>query len=1017
MNIKKRDNRIKPFSMERIHNAIKNSYLDVFSGENEFKKDYILLEPMIENEIKELNKDLIDIEEVQDIVVKCLNKLCKEVGKTYTDYRKKRTIEREINGELFKSIEGIINGSNKKALNENGNKKGELNSVQRDLIAGEVSKAIAKKIIPTDIYKSHEEGSIHIHDLDYFIQHEYNCFDKNTKIITSKGTFSFDELSKEEEILVPTHTGEWKKARVKSYGVQDLYRLKFKRQNGMTKEVVCTENHRWILKNGDVTTNISIGDRLIQTPVIESFDIENMSLEEKESWVMGFIIGDGSDYSYNQVQGCQIRLCGDKNKYGHLFKEVGFSETNAVKHSADKMYRKQGLRKQYFLDNKEYLKLNKNQKVSLINGLFCADASVDKNGNFKMLTSVDSRVLEMVRELSEIAGYYLNGEFVVEGTTNYAPNGRKPLTYIQFNKKQYRVNWKLIEKEYLKTETVWCLEVEDNHSFILSNGMVTGNCELVNLKDMLDNGTVINGKLIETPHTLKTAMNVATQISAVVASNTYGGQTMSISHLSPYLRKSINIIRNKYDNMRHLFKDGCEDEIENEINKEIRKEIKDSVQTLSYQINTLSSTNGQTPFQSIALYLNEDKEYIKETALLIEEIFNQRLLGIKNENGVYETPPFPKLLYFLDENNTYEGSEYFWLTELSAKCCAKRLNPDFISVKIMKENTGFAFPCMGCRAFLSPIYKDGVGINDFYGRGNNGVCTLNMPFIALDSIKNSRDFFDTLDEYLEKVKRVGELRWSKLEGVTTSVAPLLWEHGAISRSPKGTKIVDIMKERGFTTTIGFSGLYETVYALIGKSLTTKEGFELGEKILSYLEKTKDKWNDENPTMKWAIYSSPQENTTDKFARSLKQSFGVIEQVSDRDFVTNGFHIHVEEPIDAFSKLEIEGKLQRHVLGGSVSYVEVDNLSKNIPALIKIIQHIYETIQYGEINYENDLCNCCMYEGAMNRNETLDRWECPNCGNVNQDTISVSRRLCGYINSSKEWSKGRLKDILSRVKHL
>lgn len=298
-----------------------------------------------------------------------------------------------------------------------------------------------------------------------------------------------------------------------------------------------------------------------------------------------------------------------------------------------------------------------------------------------------------------------------------------------------------------------------------------------------------------------------------------------------------------------------------------------------------------------------------------------------------------------------------------------------------------------------------------------GVCTLNLPFIALESIRDSRDFFKVLDEYLDKVRRMGELRWNKLEGVTTSVAPLLWEHGAISRSPKGTKIVDIMKERGFTTTIGFSGLYETVYALIGKSLTTEEGFKFAENILIYIEKTKDKWNEEKPYMKWAIYASPQENTTDKFAKALKRTFGVIKHVSDRDFVTNGFHVHVEEEIDAFTKLEIEGKLQRHVLGGTVSYCEVNNLSKNIPALIKLIQHIYETIQYGEINFENDLCNKCMFEGAMNRNEELDRWECPNCGNIDQDTISVTRRLCGYLNSSKEWSKGRLKDILSRVKHL
>ena len=713
----KRDGKLVDFDFNRIELAVINAYEDYY-GEDCF--DDLEIEDVLDNiydEIVVFGDESISVEEIQNIVVDKLTDINKDVGKAYEEYRNERNRIREIRGETFKNIEGIINGTNKATLNENGNKKGELNSVQRDLIAGEVSKAMARKIIPKDIYKAHEKGGLHIHDLDYIIQNMYNC----------------------------------------------------------------------------------------------------------------------------------------------------------------------------------------------------------------------------------------------------------------------------------------CL---------------------VNLKDMLDNGTVINGKMIETPNSLRTAMNVATQISAVVASNQYGGQTISISHLAPYLRKSINTIKQKYENIRYLLKDGSEDKLNELIDKEIKKEIKDSVQTLSYQINTLSSTNGQTPFLSLALYLNEDKEYIKETALLIEEVFKQRMLGIKNENGVYETPPFPKLLYFLDENNTYEDSEYFWLTKLSAECCAKRMNPDYISVKRMKELIGYAFPCMGCRAFLSPIKtKEGKTIDDFYGRGNLGVCTLNLPYIALESIRDNRDFYEVLDEYLDKVRRVGELRWNKLEGVTTSVAPLLWEHGAISRKPKGTKIVDIMKERGFTTTIGFSGLWETVQALIGEPLTSERGFKKGEEILIHIEQTRDKWNDEKPHMKWAIYASPQENTTDKFARALKREFGIVENVSDRDFVTNGFHIHVEHPIDAFSKLSIEGKLQEHVLGGTVSYIEVLNMSKNIPALIKIIQHIYENIQYAEINFEADLCNECMYQGAMNRNEELNRWECPNCGNVNQDTISVTRRLCGYINSSKEWSKGRLKDILSRVKHL
>lgn len=544
------------------------------------------------------------------------------------------------------------------------------------------------------------------------------------------------------------------------------------------------------------------------------------------------------------------------------------------------------------------------------------------------------------------------------------------------------------------------------------------NCCLVNLKDMLDNGTVINGKLIETPHTLRTAMNVATQISAVVSSSQYGGQTMDISHLSPYLRKSMKIINDKYNNMRYLFKEGNDEIINDLINKEIKKEIVDSVQLMMYQFSTISGTNGQQPFISLALYINSDEEYKRETAMLIEEIFNQRIQGMKNENGVNEVMAFPKLLYFLDENNIYEGSEYYWLTELGAKCCSLTMNPDFISVKQMKKNNGFAYPPMGCRAFIS-VMEDSEGnkINDFFGRGNAGVCTLNLPFIALESVRDNKSFYTVLDKYLDMVREVGKSRWRKLEGVTTSVAPLLWEHGAISRKPKGTHITDIMEERGFTTTVGYSGIWETVFSLTGKKLTEKDGLEKGLEILKYIDSVKTTWNEEEPKYRFAIYGCPSENTTDKFARALKKEFGEVEGVSDRDFVTNSFHIHVEEKVDAFEKLNIEANFVPYSLGGVVNYIEVDNMSKNVPAVIKIMQHIYETINYAEINQELDICNECLFRGAMNRNEDLSRWECPNCGNTNQDTISVTRRLCGYINSSKEWSKGRTKDILSRVKHL
>ena len=689
LQIIKRDGSIVDFDKSKIENAI---FRAMKYGSGIVKEDIV---SQIAKDIEDIYSSGVLSPTVYQIEEKVYNKLIEYgqelTAKAYEGYRAVQSYKRE-NDPLIKSVMGLVTLTNKEVMLENANKQAELVATQRDLIAGEISKTISKNyLIPTHLVQANDNGLIKIHDLDYYLNGIYNCFDKSTKIITEKGTFSFEDLGENTVISVPTHTGEWKKAIVKSYGVQDLYKMTFKRQNGMTKEVICTDNHRWILENGEVTTNLKIGDKLQETPIIENFDIENMSREEKESWVMGFVIGDGTDYTNKGSYGCQVRLCGNKNKYRFIFDELGYSGFYANDKTEDMVYIIPKMRKQEFLDNKKYKELNKNQKIALINGLYCADASLYK-GNFKMLTSVDNRVLDMVRELSEVAGYYLNGEFVVEGTTNYAPKGRKPLTYIQFNKKQYRVKWKLVEKEYLKRDVVWCLEVADNHSFILSNGMVTGNCELINLEDMLQNGTVINKKKIRKPKSLRTAMTIATQISAQVSSSTYGGQTMTLSHLAPFVRISKNKIIEKYKYLKDILGD---DEFNNIVNNELKAEIKDSVQTFNYQINTISSTNGQTPFISLAMYISEDEEYREETAMLIEEFLNQRIEGMENEYGIKTTQTFPKLLYFLDEDNINENSEYFYLTQLAAKSVAKRLSPDFISVKKMKELYGLAFPCMG----------------------------------------------------------------------------------------------------------------------------------------------------------------------------------------------------------------------------------------------------------------------------------------------------------------------------------
>lgn len=539
------------------------------------------------------------------------------------------------------------------------------------------------------------------------------------------------------------------------------------------------------------------------------------------------------------------------------------------------------------------------------------------------------------------------------------------------------------------------------------------NCELVNLKDMLQNGTVINKKKIHKPKSLRTAMTLATQIAAQVSSSSYGGQTMSLSHLAPFVRISEDKIRTKYNNSKIMFSNN--DDREEFIQEELKSEIRDSVQTFNYQISTIMTTNGQAPFISLAMYLNEEPEYVKETSMLIEEFLRQRIDGMENENGVVATQTFPKLLYFLDENNTYQGSEYFWLTELAAKSSALRMNPDYISVKKMNEIYGHAFPPMGCRAFLSP-FKDASGEWIFYGRGNLGVQTINLPLVALKSGGNMQSFKNELNKALDICKSMCELRYDKLKGIKASSAPILWQHGAISRLDSDDYITKAIDERGFTVTIGYSGIYETVKYLTGQSHTEPEGFNMAKAIMVYLEDKCEEFKKELPHLRFALYGTPQESTTGWFHDKIKDQFGVIENITDKGWITNSYHVDIRENIDAFMKLDIESELQKHSKGGAVSYVETYNMSKNIPAVLQLVQYMYETIIYAEVNFESDICGSCHYTGAMTLNRDTFEWECPNCGNHDQESLSVVRRTCGYLGET-EWTDARKLDIVNRVKHL
>ena len=552
------------------------------------------------------------------------------------------------------------------------------------------------------------------------------------------------------------------------------------------------------------------------------------------------------------------------------------------------------------------------------------------------------------------------------------------------------------------------------------------NCDLVNLEDMLQNGTVISGTYIEKPHSFSTACNIATQIIAQVASSQYGGQSISLTHLAPFVQISRTKIRAKLlEEAKALGSTASEETINKIAEERLLDEIRKGVQTIQYQVVTLLTTNGQAPFVTVFMYLNEakDEQTKADLALIIEEVLNQRILGVKNEEGVWITPAFPKLIYVLEEDNIKKGSKYYYLTELSAKCTAKRMVPDYISEKIMLQNkidkngNGQCYTCMGCRSFLTP-YVDENGKPKYYGRFNQGVVTVNLVDISLSAHKDMDKFWKIFDERMELCHRALQCRHERLTGTLTDAAPILWQYGALARLKKGETIDSLLHGGYSTISLGYAGLWECVYALNGKKLTEKEGEELGLEIMKKLNEYTAKWKAAE-NIDYSLYGTPLESTTYKFAKCLQQRFGVIEGVTDKNYITNSYHVHVTEEIDAFSKLALEAKFQALSPGGAISYVEVPNMQDNIEAVLDVMSFIYDNIMYAELNTKSDYCQCCGYDGEIKIVKDDDGklvWECPKCGNRDQDRMNVARRTCGYI-GSQFWNQGRTQEIQERVLHL
>jgi anaerobic ribonucleoside-triphosphate reductase len=546
------------------------------------------------------------------------------------------------------------------------------------------------------------------------------------------------------------------------------------------------------------------------------------------------------------------------------------------------------------------------------------------------------------------------------------------------------------------------------------------NCCLVNLEDMLQNGTVISETMIEKPKSFSTACNVATQIIAQVASSQYGGQSITLSHLAPF----VDISRKKYrrivaENMKNEGIEVTEEQINALAEKNVKEEIKRGVQILQYQVITLMTTNGQAPFVTVFMYLNEVEENLRnDLAMIIEEVLKQRLLGIKNEKGVFVTPAFPKLIYVLEEDNISEDSPYWYLTELAARCTAKRMVPDYISEKVMKElKEGNCYPCMGCRSFLT-VYKDENNKPKFYGRFNQGVVTLNLVDIACSSGKDMDKFWDIFDERLDLCYKALMCRHERLKNTPSDVAPILWQYGALARLKKGETLDKLLYNGYSTISLGYAGLYECVKYMTGKSHTDPSATGFALSVMQHLNDACEKWRKET-NIDFSLYGSPIESTTYKFAKCLQKRFGIVEGITDKSYITNSYHVNVREKIDAFDKLSFESQFQKLSPGGAVSYVEVPNMNNNIPAVLAVMKHIYNNIMYAELNTKSDYCMECGYDGEIeivqDENDKL-LWKCPNCGNTNQNRMSVARRTCGYI-GTQFWNQGRTQEIKERELHL
>ena len=1102
MKVYKRNGAEQDFCLDKIINAIKKA-------NNAVSDDGKLTDEQFDKVVATVEKflepfDTVKVEDIQDLVEKALMKHNRyEIAKAYILFRDKKQ-NQKLYDDVDEQVLAITKGESAELRGDNANKHIDVNSSIRDYIAGTECKSLAQKMLDKSIITAHKKGWLHYHDMDYSpVMPLHNCFSGNTKVVTEYGTLPFSSFKEGETITVLDYKGVRRKAIVHLFEKQpfNIVTLVARGKNRKV-EIECTADHRWMLEDGSITTSLKVGDR------IKRFERHRNTITNEEQakyWCFGFIVGDGCDH-YNLSH---VRLCGYKNQYLENFKKAGCFYNLTPDFGKDACPVTSHFRKQDFLNSKGWKFLNAEQKAFLFEGLMAADHWGENS-----ITTSDERELNLIKECAPIAGYVISSIKEVTRNTNYKENALQyEIRFISTMKENYGYVVKCIKPKYKdnRPQQTYCVEEPETHTFTLEKGVVTGNCDVFNIEDMLDNGFMMNDTKITRPRRFSTAANLAAQVNLIISGSQYGGQTFSWAPLAKYVESTrvdckielLTILSVLPKWLALILKPWYNKMVEVMVKRDVHVGIK----TYQYQVLCHQSSNGQTPFVSNVINLREamgEREQ-KDLAFIIEEILKRRTKGVLDKLGKPMPPLFPKLLYYTcDGLNVKKGDPYFYLTELAAKCITVRMQPDIISEKKNREvKKGQMIPAMGCRSFLAPVweerryprntmfywqyvtsnniqYEGAPGRNiDFnrkieysvlphsdanceiainfrgntgwlkettdeevvilqpivYGRFNMGVVTINLPHCALSAVKSVKDnnmdskylkdeFYRILDERLEICHKALLTRWESVKNIKAKNSPILWQHGALARLNEDDTIGDwvVKHEPAFTSiSLGYVGLYETCMALTGESNTSSKGQKTSSKILQYLNKKCEEWKEEDH-LGYSIYGTPEEALTYKFASALAKDFGLIEHITDKEYVVNSYHVDPREDIDAFLKLKIEGQYLALSSGGAVSYIETPDMQKNPEAIISVIQYMHEHIMYAEVNTKLDTCYNCGYQGELKMIKTENgdfRFVCPVCGCDDPDKQLVTRRICGYMGvvNAGNVNKGRGDDIFNRTLHL